>query len=62
MATNGKALYSKLADKDMKENLEDIPESAFPAAGQPPALPEATDDAPLELPPDDLPGGVTAPK
>ena len=62
VATNGKALYSKLADKYMKEYLEEIPESAFPEPGQPPTLPDATDDAALELPPDDLPGSGTAPK
>src|SRR5262249_26454722 len=60
VGSNGKALYSKLADKDMKENLEEIPESAFPEPGKPPTLPEATDDATLELPPDDLPGGDLA--
>jgi hypothetical protein len=57
----GQSLYSKLADRDCRENLEDIPETAFPAPAKAPAVPEATDDATLELPPDDLPGGATPP-
>ena len=59
--TNGKPLYSMLAEKDRKEKLEDIDESAFPAPGPVPPVPEATDDATLELPPDDLPGNDRAP-
>ena len=35
--------------------VADIPESAFPKPGPMPAIPEATDGATLELPPDDLP-------
>lgn len=35
--------YSLLKPEDRKEKLEDIPESAFPAPGAMPAIPEATD-------------------
>jgi hypothetical protein len=59
--TNGKPLYSMLAEKDCKGQVEDIPETAFPAPAKPPALPEASDDATLDLPPDDLPGGDRPP-
>jgi len=54
--TQGQAVYSKLAEKDCKESLEDIPESAFPTPEKVPPIPEATDNVPLDLPPDDLPG------
>jgi len=60
--TGGKALYSKLADADMSGNLEEIPEAAFPMPSPVPPVPEATDDATLELPPDDLPGGNISPE
>ena len=48
--------YSMLDEKDRKGKLEDIPESAFPAPGKMPAIPESEDGAtvpPIE--PDDLP-------
>jgi hypothetical protein len=47
--------YSLLAEKDRKATVKDIPESAFPEPGELPGVPEATDDAKLDLPPDDLP-------
>ena len=53
--TNGKPLYSLLAEKDRKADLKAIPPSAFPAPGPLPPLPESTDGARLDLPPDDLP-------
>jgi hypothetical protein len=59
--TKGKGVYSMLAEKDRKEKLEDIPEAAFPEPGKLPSIPEATDDATLDLPPDDLPGGEALP-
>lgn len=59
--TAGKAQYSLLAPKDRKGSLRDIPESAFPAPSSPPPVPESTDGASLELPPDDLPGEGTLP-
>jgi hypothetical protein len=60
--TGGQPQYSLLAEKDRKGNLEEIPESAFPAPGEPPPVPESTDGAKLELPPDDLPGEITLPR
>ena len=61
----GKPQYSHLAPEYQKPNLADVPESAFPPYGGLPALPESTDGAKLDLPPDDLPddikGGAAAP-
>ena len=48
--------YSLLAEKDRKEKLADIPESAFPAPAAMPAIPESEDGATIE-PPKDLPQG-----
>jgi hypothetical protein len=53
--TDGKGEYSLLADADRKGNIEEIPEKAFPPMAKLPKMPEATDDATLDLPPDDLP-------
>ncbi len=54
--------YSQLADADRKEQLKDIPESAFPKPGEMPAIPESTDqERMLAIAPDDLPSG-DAPK
>jgi len=61
VAAQGEAQYSLLAEKDRKGNLNEIPETAFPAPGKLPPLPESTDGATLELPPDDLPGADTLP-
>jgi hypothetical protein len=47
--------YSRLAEKDCKETLKEIPESAFPAPGKMPRIPDARDDVPIEPPPSDLP-------
>jgi hypothetical protein len=54
--------YSLLAEKDRKEKLADIPESAFPKPAAMPAIPGATDGEkmtppPADLPPTDLPKG-----
>ena len=54
--------YSLLAEKDRKEKLVDIPESAFPKPAAMPAIPGATDGEkvappPADLPPTDLPKG-----
>jgi hypothetical protein len=59
---DGKNQYSLLAEKDRKENLCDIPESAFPAPSAMPPIPESTDEVSMELPPDDLPTDETLPK
>ena len=53
--TDGQGEYSMLAEADRKGNIDEIPEKAFPAPTKMPKIPEATDDATLELPPDDLP-------
>jgi hypothetical protein len=58
----GKPVYSMLAEKDRKGDLEEIPESAFPPPGNVPPLPESTDGAGMELPPDDLPSSESLPK
>ena len=50
-----KPVYSMLAEKDRKADLEQIPESAFPKPSAPPGIPESNDGATLDLPPDDLP-------
>ena len=59
--TNGKPLYSLLAEKDRKGNIEDIDESAFPEPTDVPPLPDSTDGVKLDLPPDDLPTTVGLP-
>ena len=43
--------YSLLEEKDRKENLDDIPETAFPAPGKMPNVPEATDTLAMDKPP-----------
>jgi hypothetical protein len=57
----GKPLYSLLAERDRKGNVEEIPESAFPQPAALPPLPESTDGATLDLPPDDLPPDESLP-
>jgi hypothetical protein len=61
VASDGKGQYSLLAEKDRKASLDAIDESAFPPPGDPPPVPESTDGASLELPPDDLPSEVALP-
>jgi hypothetical protein len=56
-----KPQYSMLAEADRKANIEDIPEKAFPEPSDVPPIPDADDNAKLELPPDDLPAGNTSP-
>src|SRR5579872_6504079 len=57
----GKPVYSLLAPRDRRASVEDIPESAFPPPGKLPRIPEAEDDARLDLPPDDLPATASLP-
>ena len=53
---DGKAKgYSLLAEKDRKEKLADIPESAFPKPGAMPAIPGTTDGEKMVPPASDLP-------
>ena len=53
---NGKAKgYSLLAEKDRKEKLADIPESAFPKPAAMPSLPGASDGVTMDAPPADMP-------
>ena len=52
---DGKPLYSLLPEKDRKEKLNEIPDSAFPAPGALPPIPDSEDGAILDLPPNDLP-------
>jgi hypothetical protein len=56
--TDGKGVYSLLAEKDRKATVEEIPESAFPKPAEMPAIPEAKDGEKMDLPPDDLPPGL----
>lgn len=62
LQTDGKPAYSLLAEKDRKANINDIPESAFPPPGPMPRIPDAEDDATLDLPPDDLPADDSVPE
>lgn len=55
VATEGKPSYSLLAEKDRSGDINKIPETAFPKPGPMPPIPESTDGATLDLPPDDLP-------
>ena len=64
--------YSQLAEKDRKAKLDEIPETAFPAPGAMPAVPESNDgetiqkiaaeDLPNAKTLEDLPAGASAPK
>jgi hypothetical protein len=60
--SQGQPHYSMLAEKDRKATLEEIPESAFPKPAPVPPIPEASDGAPMDLPPDDLPTDEKLPK
>ncbi len=52
--------YSQLAEKDQKAELNDIPESAFPAPGEMPSIPESTDgEKMLAIDPTTLPSEKT---
>jgi hypothetical protein len=44
--------YSMLEEKDRKAELKDIPESAFPAPGKMPNIPEAKDAVAMSKPPE----------
>jgi hypothetical protein len=44
----GENKYSLLAEKDRKESIKDIPESAFPKPGKMPAIPESKDGVTIE--------------
>jgi hypothetical protein len=57
----GKPLYSMLAEKDRKQNIDDIDEEAFPPPKDVPPIPESKDGKKLELPPDDLPSSTALP-
>ena len=46
---------------DRNGDINKIPESAFPKAGPMPPIPESTDGATLDLPPDDLPAADALP-
>jgi hypothetical protein len=57
MKTNGKPLYSKLADQDRVDKLSQLNMAKFPEPQGVPAIPESEDGAEMELPPDDPPPG-----
>lgn len=50
----GKPAYSILEDKYRSDDLGKIPETAFPAPGALPRIPESQDGAVIDLPPADL--------
>lgn len=52
---DGDGGYSRLAPEYQKPSLKEIPDSAFPEPGELPGIPESSDGATLDLPPDDLP-------
>jgi hypothetical protein len=60
--SQGKGQYSLLAEADRRGDLEQIPETAFPRPGKMPPIPESTDDATMDLPPDDLPTDASLPR
>ena len=48
--------YSLLKEADQKENLDDIPEKAFPKPGEMPVIPDSEDKVPIEpIDAEDLP-------
>jgi hypothetical protein len=53
--SEGQPTYSRLPAEYQHGSLSEIPESAFPPAGQLPPIPESRDGGRLDLPPDDLP-------
>jgi hypothetical protein len=55
VSAEGKAAYSMLAEKDRGEDLAKIPEASFPPPGPLPPVPDSSDGAVLDLPPNDLP-------
>lgn len=59
---NGKGTYSMLAEEDRKENFDDVDEKKFPKPGPMPSIPESSDNATLDLPPDDLPTSEGLPR
>lgn len=61
VASEGKPSYSLLAATDRDGDINKIPESAFPKAGPMPPIPESSDGATMELPPDDLPANDALP-
>jgi hypothetical protein len=52
-AAAGQPLYSLLAEADRRERLDQIPSTAFPPPAALPPIPDSTDGAFLDLPPDD---------
>jgi hypothetical protein len=53
----GQPYYSRLPEEYQRHSLAEIPESAFPAPGPLPSIPESQDGGRLDLPPDDGPPG-----
>jgi len=55
IGSKGDERYSKLAEKDRKKELKEIPEEAFPKPGPMPTIPEAKDNVAMEPPPENVP-------
>lgn len=51
----GEEGYSELPEKERKEKLAEVPESAFPAPGEMPKVPESEDGLKIDTPPKGLP-------
>jgi hypothetical protein len=56
----GREQYSLLPESERRGDIGQIPEKAFPAPGQMPAIPEATDGTKIDLPPDEKPQDAEA--
>ena len=54
----GEPQYSQLAEQDRKEDIQQIPEKAFPKPTTPPVIPESKDNKKIDLPPDNTPETV----
>jgi len=52
VGSKGEKRYSKLAEKDRKKDLKDIPEKAFPEVSKMPTIPDAKDEVAMAPPPE----------
>jgi hypothetical protein len=57
--TDGTQAYSLLPEEHRKGDIDEIQETAFPQPGNMPKIPDAKDNAQVDLPPDDLPPEAT---
>jgi hypothetical protein len=57
VSNDGQAVYSLLAEEHRKGTLAEIKEEHFPKPGPMPKVPDAKDNAKIDVPPSDLPTG-----